>query len=391
MKREISQILKEFVEIPSVNPGDCKLEDNKYFGEAAFVEHVYEMCCANGYYCEKQEVLPGRSNLLIHMSECLGEKPIVLFQTHSDVVDVKEMKDAFSPKIREGKLWGRGSCDAKGQLCAMFLAMEQLKEQKEKLPFDLCLALCCDEEFQHRGVDEFLNWKYRDKVVFAVVCEPTELRLACACKGSIRFCIETTGIAAHTSMPEKGENAIYLMAKIIQIFQNKIEKQTVCRCDSACKNATVAVSLIQGGTIVNSVPDYCIIHIDRRMIPGETWEVVYQEMQDMVCKELSDNEKMRVIFQKPYLTDPSYGTKLEEDKKQIVKEVLKKHGLHEQIIGLPYGCDASKLAKWGIPVFVFGPGSIEQAHTKEEYIEINQIGKASEVLKDLVLKFTEKE
>ena len=72
MKREISQILKEFVEIPSVNPGDCKLEDNKYFGEAAFVEHVYEMCCANGYYCEKQEVLPGRSNLLIHMSECLG-------------------------------------------------------------------------------------------------------------------------------------------------------------------------------------------------------------------------------------------------------------------------------------------------------------------------------
>ena len=210
-------------------------------------------------------------------------------------------------------------------------AMEQLKEQKEKLPFDLCLALCCDEEFQHRGVDEFLNWKYRDKVVFAVVGEPTELRLACACKGSIRFCIETTGIAAHTSMPEKGENAIYLMAKIIQIFQNKIEKQTVCRCDSACKNATVAVSLIQGGTIVNSVPDYCIIHIDRRMIPGETWEVVYQEMQDMVCKELSDNEKMRVIFQKPYLTDPSYGTKLEEDKKQIVKEVLKKHGLHEQI------------------------------------------------------------
>ena len=119
--------------------------------------------------------------------------------------------------------------------------------------------------------------------------------------------------------------------------------------------------------------------------------VGYDTGQIMVCKELSDNEKMRVIFQKPYLTDPSYGTKLEEDKKQIVKEVLKKHGLHEQIIGLPYGCDASKLAKWGIPVFVFGPGSIEQAHTKEEYIEINQIGKASEVLKDLVLKFTEKE
>ena len=391
MKREISQILKEFVEIPSVNPGNCKLEDNDFFGEAAFVEYVYEMFCAEGYYCEKQEVLPGRCNLLIRMNERLGEKPIVLFQTHSDVVDVKEMKDAFSPKIREGKLWGRGSCDAKGQLCAMLLVMEQLKEQKEELPFDLCLALCCDEEFQHRGVDEFLNWEYRDKVVFAVVGEPTELRVASACKGSIRFCIETTGTAAHTSMPEKGENAIYLMAKIIQIFQNKIEKQTVCKHDSACKNATVAVSLIQGGTIVNSVPDRCVIHIDRRMIPGETWETVYQEIEDMVCEELNESEKARVIFQKPYLIDPSYGTKLEEDRKRIIGEVLKKHGLHEQIIGLPYGCDASKLAKWEIPVFVFGPGSIEQAHTKEEYIEIEQIVKASEVLKDVVVKLTEKE
>lgn len=120
------------------------------------------------------------------------------------------------------------------------------------------------------------------------------------------------------------------------------------------------------------------------------------DLKDMILVTENDrgtetNMLMTLDDYKPYLTDPSYGTKLEEDKKQIVKEVLKKHGLHEQIIGLPYGCDASKLAKWGIPVFVFGPGSIEQAHTKEEYIEINQIGKASEVLKDLVLKFTEKE
>ena len=389
MKKEISQILKEFVEIPSVNPGNFKLEENDNFGEKKFVEYVYEMFCAKGYYCEKQEVLPGRPNLLIHMSEHLGEKPIVLLQTHSDVVDAKEMKDAFCPKIHDGKLWGRGSCDAKGQLCVMFLVMEQLKEQKVELPFDLCLSLCCDEEFQHRGVDEFLKWKYRNKVIFVVVGEPTELRLASACKGSIRFCIETTGIAAHTSMPEKGENAIYLMAKIIQIFQNKIEKQIVSRNDPVCKNATVAVSLIQGGTIVNSVPDHCVIHIDRRMIPGEQWEKVYQEIQDMIYEELSDNEKAHIIFQKPYLIDPSYGTKLEEDKKRIIGKVMKKHGLNEEITGLPYGCDASKLAKWEIPVFVFGAGSIEQAHTKEEYIEIDQIVKASEVLKDLVLKLTE--
>lgn len=387
---KIGQMLSDFVKIPSVNPGECAIEEDNTFGEYNFVNYVYEMFREKGYYCEKQEVLHGRSNLLIHICECLGEKPIVLFQTHSDVVDAKEMERAFCPEISGGKLRGRGSCDAKGQLCVMLMVMEQFKKQADKLPFDPCLSLCCDEEFKHRGVDKFLNWEYRDKVRFVFVGEPTELEVAAACKGSIRFCIETTGVAAHTSLPEKGENAIYLMAKIIQIFQNKIEQQTTCKKDLKCGTATVAVSLIQGGTIVNSVPDHCVIHVDRRMIPGEDWKSVYQEIQKLIYEELSEKERTRVKFQAPYLTDPSYGAEITEDMNGVIKAVLKKHGLNEEIIGLPYGCDASKLAKWGVPVFVFGPGSIKQAHTKEEYIELAQIVKATEVLAELVLKLTER-
>ena len=75
----------------------------------------------------------------------------------------------------------------------MILALEQLREKHGSLPFDICIALCCDEEFRHRGVDEFLAWEHRDKVAAVIVGEPTELRLAAACKGSIRFRIETTG------------------------------------------------------------------------------------------------------------------------------------------------------------------------------------------------------
>lgn len=386
-KEEIIRLLSDFVAIPSVNPGDHIIEEDPAYGEKEYAQYVRKLMQEKGYDCSEQEVLPGRPNLIISASKALGKKPIILLQTHSDVVDAKEMEHAFCAWVEKGRLWGRGSCDAKGQLCAMIMAMEQLKEEQDQLPFDICIALCCDEEFRHRGVDEFLSWEHQDKVAAVIVGEPTDMRLASACKGSIRFCIETTGLASHTSMPEKGVNAIYLMAEIIQIIQEKIELQTICKRDERCGNATIAVSLIQGGTIVNSVPDHCIIHVDRRMIPGEQWEEVYQEIQSMIRESLSEEEQKRVRFGFPYLIDPSYKAQLPQHLECEMQEVLRKHGLEEEIVGLPYGCDASKLAKWNIPVFIFGPGSIKQAHTQEEYIEINQIMTASDALKDMILSF----
>ena len=386
---EIIRLLTGFVEIPSVNPGEHAIDEDPVYGEKAYVRHVRELMEAKGYHCSEQEVLPGRTNLVISTSKRLGSRPIVLLQTHSDVVDAKEMEQAFCVRVEQGRLRGRGSCDAKGQLCTMILALERLREEYGSLPFDLCIALCCDEEFRHRGVDEFLAWEHRDKVAAVIVGEPTELRLAAACKGSIRFCMETTGVAAHTSTPEKGVNAIYLMAEIIRIIQKKIEAQAVSRKDDRCGSASIAVSLIEGGRVVNAVPDHCAIHVDRRMIPGEHWEEVYREIQSIILENLNEEDRERVVFGAPYLIDPSYGAQLPEHLESGMKEVMQKHGLETEIAGLPYGCDASKLAKWDIPVFVFGPGSIDQAHTREEYIEISQIETAAEVLKDMILRAAE--
>ena len=389
LRAEIIRRLTGFVEIPSVNPGDHAIDEDPVFGEKEYVRHVRKLMAEKGYYCSEQEVLPGRTNLLISTSKMPGSKPIILLQTHSDVVDAKEMEQAFCARAEQGRIRGRGSCDAKGQLCAMILALEQLREKHGNLPFDICIALCCDEEFRHRGVDEFLVWEHRDKVAAVIVGEPTELRLAAACKGSIRFRIETTGVAAHTSTPEKGVNAIYLMAEIIRIIQEKIEAQIVCRKDARCGSASIAVSLIEGGRIVNAVPDYCAIHVDRRMIPGEHWEEVYREIQSIILENLNEEDQERVVFGAPYLIDPAYGAQLPEHLESGMQEVMQKHGLETEIAGLPYGCDASKLAKWDIPVFVFGPGSIDQAHTREEYIEISQIETAAAVLKDMILRAAE--
>ena len=388
---EIIELLTEFVGVPSVNPGNQSIDENPAFGEKAYVQHVRELMEAKGYYCSEQEVLSERTNLLISTSKILGGKPIILLQTHSDVVEAKEMERAFCARVEQGKIWGRGSCDAKGQLCAMILATDMIRGKNDSLPFDICIALCCDEEFQHRGVDKFLDWEHRDKVKAVIVGEPTELHLAVACKGSIRFCIETTGAAAHTSMPEKGFNAIYLMAKIVQIIQDEIWVQCISKKDDRCGHASIAVSLIKGGEVVNAVPNHCVIHVDRRMIPGEHWEKVYDDIQSLILGNLSEDERKHVEFGVPYLIDPSYGVQLPEELESGMQEVMKRHGLEQKLVGLPYGCDASKLAKWEIPVFVFGPGSINQAHTEDEYIEISQIETAVAVLKNIILSLPGRE
>ena len=137
------------------------------------------------------------------------------------------------------------------------------------------------------------------------------------------------------------------------------------------------------------MPDHCAIHVDRRMIPGEHWEEVYREIQSIILENLNEEDQERVVFGAPYLIDPAYGAQLPEHLESGMQEVMQKHGLETEIAGLPYGCDASKLAKWDIPVFVFGPGSIGQAHTREEYIEISQIETAAAVLKDMILRAAE--
>ena len=108
--KEIIGLLTGFVEIPSVNPGDHAIDEDPVFGEKEYVRHVRKLMEEKGYHCSEQEVLPGRTNLLISTSKMPGSKPIILLQTHSDVVDAKEMEQAFCVRAEQGRIWGRGSC-----------------------------------------------------------------------------------------------------------------------------------------------------------------------------------------------------------------------------------------------------------------------------------------
>lgn len=381
-------LLKEMVAIPSVNPADRSSYDQKIYGEKKLADFIYKYFQnhKNEFIIERHNVLPGRDNILIFTGKDT-DKETILFETHMDTVDVAYMKyRAFNPLLKEGKLYGRGTCDAKGQIVSMITGIEMaLDAVAGDLPINVCLALVVDEEHLHRGVDNLVNLGI--KASCAIVGEPTDLLLGTASKGSIRFKIIAKGISAHTSTPHKGKNAIYLMSKIVRIIEEKIEPEVKKHKHHLCGKSSISVSLIKGGEQVNIVPDHCEVHVDRRLTPGESWEVAYEYIKDIITDGLSEEENSRVIYERPYLIDPSFETDTASDIVVRLSQILKRYKLPSEPVGLPFGCDASKITPLGIPTVVLGPGSIEQAHSNDEYVIVEDLVKAAYIYRDLILSF----
>lgn len=217
-------LLKEMVAIPSVNPADQSSYDEKIYGEKKLADFIYKYFenHKHEFIIERHNVLPERDNIVLFTGKNTNKEAILL-ETHMDTVDVANMKyAAFSPFLQGGKLYGRGACDAKGQIVSMIAGLEMaLDATGGNLPINVCLALVVDEEHLHRGVDNLVGLGI--KTSCAIVGEPTDLLVASASKGSIRFKIIAKGVSAHTSTPDEGKNAIYLMSKIARIIEEKIQ------------------------------------------------------------------------------------------------------------------------------------------------------------------------
>ena len=167
--------------------------------------------------------------------------------------------------IQNGRLYGRGSVDDKGSVAAMMYAMRLLKEHKIETYSDIYFAAAAEEEFSYKGVLRLLE----DGIPFdaAVVGEGTSVHV---CKGNVRFKIVSRGLAGHSSRPWEGRNAIVAMANVICELEKKLFPLYEQKKHPLLGPPTFNISLIHGGKLINIVPDYCEIQIDRRVLPGET-------------------------------------------------------------------------------------------------------------------------
>jgi acetylornithine deacetylase len=221
----------------------------------------------------------------------------------------------------------------------------------------------------------------------AIVAEPTELDTVVASKGALRWRLRTRGRAAHSSKPHLGINAVSKMARVIMAMEEKFPATFQERKHPLVGPPTLNVGVIKGGIQVNQVPDSCVIEIDRRLVPGETKELVWSEFETLLNELRAHEPELDVEMEVPTLVDYPLETAPEERIVQTATKVSHEVMGHSRIVGVPYGSDASKLARAGIPSIILGPGSIDRAHVPDEYVELDQVALGAEIYARTILEF----
>ncbi len=376
-------ILKDLIARPSVNPMGRSVSGPEFF-EGRMTDYLVDFFARLGVPCQRIEVAPGRANVIARFDRP-GSKTTLLFDAHQDTVPVDGMTIApFVPIERDGRIYGRGACDVKGGMAAMLTAFARLVRERPPNAANVVMSCTCDEESTVMGIHDLAKlWSdparkgslLEIRPDAAVVAEPTELDVVVAHKGATRWKLRTRGVACHSSNPTDGINAIYRMGCVLACLEEFAQAlPTRVPPHPLCGPPTFSVGRIEGGISVNTVPDECTIEIDRRTIPGETTDVV-AELTDFLRPRLDFEVEMLPPWTRAPALPNSDNLAYADRLLRIVRDV---RGRGEKV-GVPYGTHASRLAAVGLPSVVFGPGSIAQAHTKDEWIAVGELDAAAEI------------
>ncbi|MBX9583223.1 MAG: M20 family metallopeptidase [Gemmataceae bacterium] len=373
----LPQLLAELVRLPSVNPmGRTDLPPDILYEHrvTAYLEaHLHGL----GVPVERQPVAPGRDNL-VAAYDPPGTPPFTtVFEAHQDTVPVDGMTvEPFGAVVEGGRMYGRGACDVKAGGAVMLAAFARLVRERPAGSARVILAYSVDEEHSFLGVQEMVRRGLRADS--AVVAEPTVLDIVTAHKGVVRWRAETAGRACHSSRPEDGVNAVYRMARVIAALERYAGELRGRPEDPVLGPRTLSVGRIAGGASPNTVPDWCRIDVDRRLLPGEDAAAARAELETVLGADPAIDFPV-TVSDAHAPCPPLSGERSGELVARLGAAIDAVAGRH-RVRAVPYGTDASTLAEAGIPAVVFGPGDIAQAHTKDEWIDLAQLEPAAEIL-----------
>lgn len=366
----VVQLLADLVAIPSMNPMGRGYTGKEY-QEQSIAEFVCSFLKKESIDSELQQFLPRRPNVLGSVSA--GAQETLLLEAHLDTVHADTMAiEPFTPTVRDGRLYGRGSCDTKGSIAAFLQAVVNAVKVPSKLRYNVLLLFVCDEEYRFTGAQHAVRQGL--KANFGIVGEPTRLNIVRAHKGVTRWKIVTRGIAAHSAYPERGSNAIYAMSKVIGKLEHYAAQLHVGSPHLLLGAPSLSVGVIEGGQAVNVVPDRCWIEVDRRTLPGET----EQEVLEPVRSVLHDIPNWEM--NNPHLSVAGMEVAEQARIVQHLAQSVKAVRGNAIVEGAPYATDAGIYNTVGVPTVVFGPGDIAQAHTDSEYTELHQLHQAVRII-----------
>ena len=363
-----AQLLQELIAVPSVNPGLASPDDPRA-GERRLGEFIAGIATRARLDVEFRNVAPDRANVLAALRPGGKTRQRVLLAPHLDTVGGGE--HSFCPRAQNGRIYGRGACDTKGSIAAMLSALIQVAGTPNRPRHtEIVFVGLVDEEYLQAGSRALAQSGYAADL--AIVGEPTRLKVVTAHKGAVWLRIETRGKAAHGARPDLGRNAVYEMAKVVEVLHREYPQKHLRRRHSLLGPPTISVGSIKGGHQPNIVPAECVITVDRRTVPGETEGRVMAQLQASLRRH-GLRAEVRKLHSVPC---PA----LETDARLPLVRRFMAAARQRQPSGVVFFSDAAVLASGGIPSVLFGPGDIAQAHTADEWVEVSQLERAKDIL-----------
>lgn len=361
-------LLCQLIELPSPNPpGD----------EAPVVRALWEHLTSAGIRPILDSVASARPNLTATIGPSGG--PTLLLNGHTDTMPPGEgwSVSPYKATRRHGRVYGLGAADMKAGLAAMVAAMTAVLRCGAPLRGQVILDAVVDEEGNGAGTKRVLNRGRRAD--WGLIAEPTSLQLARTGNGQVNFTVNFYGTAGHGSMPEQGHNAIYDAAA----FVRDIEAAALAirtQVHPLIGPASYSVGTVSGGVRTSIIPSRCAVGVDRRLVPGETVAEAVEELRTVL---------ERVMTRRPG-AHADVGLDVEYEPFEVSEELALCQVLAQAVqdvrhrpssfIGLRGTTDAVFLGTAGVPTIVFGPGSIEQTHQPDEYVEEHQVYDAARAL-----------
>jgi acetylornithine deacetylase len=371
-RTEILNLLIKLVALPSVNTPS---QENPVPEEAiaAFIDDTLRQLGTNTKIIRMPN---GRPNVFAHRPGNSKKKSLLL-TAHMDTVNIEGMiVDPFHARVENGRIYGRGACDTKASLAIYLWLMQKIANSADAIDRDIQFMATCDEENGCVGSSWLADQGFTADEI--IVGEPTENKIAVTHRGAMVLEFETTGLSAHASVPEKGDNALYQMCDVIENLRQDWASIFTRPAHPLLGHPTASFTIINGGNRYNIIPEKCQATMDIRYLPEQSSADILAELnRRLAMLRETKNVKAKLICEDdktPLATDPAIP---------FVQHLLSAAGTvlgRAEPAGLPFMTDASPLSRNGSPCVVFGPGSITHAHNRDEYLELDQLYAAAEIL-----------
>ena len=340
--------------------------------ETEVAVYLQKLLKAHGIESQLVEFEPGRSNLVAEIQNGASDKVLGL-SGHMDVVKAGNhdlwQHDPYAAEIVDGKLYGRGATDMKGGLMALVIAMIHAKEH-QNFNGTIRLLATVGEETGEPGARQLSDLGYADDLNGILVAEPFNNRILYMHGGSYNYKIKSHGISAHSSTPQKGQNAIQHLRDFMVAIQAKLDP-IIANYENKHLGRTIhSVTLIEGGVQLNSIPEYAEYQANARTIPEFDNDKLTALIEETV-EELNGLDK-GYQFEFELLADmPTVVSDPESELIQVIHEVS--HQDNIELIALPGTTDTAQFQRNNpnMDVAIYGPGDVNIAHQLNEFIEVD--------------------